>query len=37
VSLRLADGTPDEAILSREEANTVFGQQANYPDGGKAG
>ena len=24
--VRLADGTPDEAILSLDEANTVFGQ-----------
>ncbi len=30
--VRLADGTPDEAILSRDEAATVFGQQAELPD-----
>jgi SNF2 family DNA or RNA helicase len=29
--VRLSDGTPDEAILSREEAATVFGQQAEAP------
>jgi superfamily II DNA or RNA helicase len=29
--VRLADGTPDEAILSRDEAATVFGQQAELP------
>jgi superfamily II DNA or RNA helicase len=29
--VRLADGTPDEAILSRDEAATVFGQQAEAP------
>jgi hypothetical protein len=28
---RLSDGTPDEAILSRDEAATVFGQQAEAP------
>lgn len=26
--VRLQDGTPDEAILSRDEANHIFGQQA---------
>src|SRR5947208_8346657 len=29
--VRLSDGTPDEAILSRNEADTVFGQQAAAP------
>src|ERR1700735_5444112 len=29
--VRLSDGTPDEAILSRDEAATVFGQQAEAP------
>ena len=29
--VRLADGTPDEAILSLEEANTVFGQTVEVP------
>jgi superfamily II DNA or RNA helicase len=29
--VRLSDGTPDEAILSREEASTVFGQQSQAP------
>src|SRR6516225_8883841 len=29
--IRLSDGTPDEAILSREEAATVFGRQAEAP------
>ncbi|MCL6546477.1 MAG: DUF3883 domain-containing protein [Bryobacteraceae bacterium] len=29
--VRLSDGTPDEAILSREEASSVFGQQAEAP------
>jgi hypothetical protein len=29
--VRLADGTPDEAILSRDEAAAVFGQQAEAP------
>ena len=27
----LSDGTPDEAILSRDEAATIFGQQAEAP------
>ncbi|MFI5455720.1 MAG: hypothetical protein ACHRXM_09745 [Isosphaerales bacterium] len=30
--VRLADGTPDEAILSRDEAAAVFGRQAELPD-----
>lgn len=29
--VRLSDGTPDEAILSREEASSVFGQQSEAP------
>ena len=29
--VRLADGTPDEAILSRDEAAAIFGQQAEAP------
>jgi hypothetical protein len=29
--VRLSDGTPDEALLSRNEAATVFGQQAEAP------
>jgi superfamily II DNA or RNA helicase len=29
--VRLPDGTPDETILSREEANALFGQQAEAP------
>jgi superfamily II DNA or RNA helicase len=29
--VRLSDGTPDEAILSREEAAAVFGQQPEAP------
>src|ERR1700693_40068 len=29
--VRLSDGTPDEAILSRDEAATVFGQQGDDP------
>jgi superfamily II DNA or RNA helicase len=29
--VRLSDGTPDEAILSRDEAATIFGQQAEAP------
>src|SRR5262249_42019358 len=29
--VRLSDGTPDEAILSRDEAAVVFGQQAELP------
>jgi SNF2 family DNA or RNA helicase len=29
--VRLSDGTPDEAILSRDEAAAVFGQQAEAP------
>lgn len=29
--VRLSSGTPDEAILSREEAATIFGQQAKAP------
>src|SRR5262249_7208600 len=29
--VRLSDGTPDEAILSRNEAATVFGQQSEAP------
>jgi superfamily II DNA or RNA helicase len=29
--VRLSDGTPDEAILSREEATSVFGQQSEAP------
>ncbi len=29
--VRLSDGTPDEAILSRDEAAVVFGQQAEAP------
>jgi hypothetical protein len=29
--VRLADGTPDEAILSPEEAHSVFGQVADQP------
>jgi superfamily II DNA or RNA helicase len=29
--VRLSDGTPDEAILSREEAAGVFGQQTEAP------
>src|SRR5205814_5883598 len=29
--LRLAAGTPDEAILSRDEAATIFGQQPQAP------
>jgi hypothetical protein len=29
--VRLADGTPDEAILSGDEAAAVFGQQAEAP------
>jgi SNF2 family DNA or RNA helicase len=29
--VRLSDGTPDEAVLSRDEAATVFGQQAEAP------
>ena len=30
--VRLSDGTPDEAILSRDEAAAIFGQQAELPD-----
>lgn len=29
--VRLADGTPDETILSREEADTLLGQRADTP------
>ena len=29
--VRLSDGTPDEAVLSRDEAAAVFGQQAQVP------
>lgn len=29
--VRLSDGTPDEAILSREEASSIFGQQSEAP------
>jgi SNF2 family DNA or RNA helicase len=29
--VRLSDGTPDEAILSRDEADTIFGQQEEEP------
>ncbi len=29
--IRLADGTPDEAILSQDEAATIFGQQPEGP------
>jgi hypothetical protein len=29
--VRLADGTPDEAILSSDEASTIFGRQAEAP------
>ncbi len=29
--VRLNDGTPDEAILSRDEAATIFGQQPDAP------
>jgi len=29
--VRLADGTPDEAILSREEADTLLGHRADTP------
>lgn len=30
--VRLADGTPDEAILSAHEALTLFGQQSEAPE-----
>jgi len=29
--VRLVDGTPDEAVISREEAEKVFGKQAEVP------
>jgi len=29
--VRLSDGTPDEAILSREESAAIFGQQTEFP------
>src|SRR3954452_7708457 len=29
--VRLSDGTPDETILSRDEAATIFGRQAEAP------